>query len=281
MTTASSAGRREPVYRITSALGHRIPWRELWEYHELLYFFAWRDIKVRYKQTAVGICWVLIQPIAAMLVFTLFFGRLAGMPSDNQPYAVFALTGLLPWQFFSYALTNASVSLVLNEKIVSKVYFPRMFVPAGSVIAGLVDLAVSMVLLAFVVIGMGIDLRVTVLALPLFVLLAVITALGVAFWLSSLDVRYRDVRYTLPFLTQLWLFATPVVYPSSIVPEAYRMWFGLNPMAGVVEGFRWAVLGSSIPSVSMLATSALVACALLYTGVRQFRRMEHKLADIV
>ena len=258
-----------------------VNWRELWDYRELLYFFAWRDIKVRYKQTAIGAAWAIIQPLLSMVVFTLFFGTLAHIPSNGLPYPIFSYAGLLPWQLFVYALTNGSTSLVMNERVITKAYFPRILVPASTVIAGLLDLAIAFVVL----LGMMAFYRVLpswhLIALPLFVLLAVATALGMAFWLSALDVQYRDVRYTLPFLAQVWLFATPVVYPSSILPEPWRTVYGLNPMAGVVEGFRWAILGNSPPPGPILAVSAAAVVCLLTSGVLFFRRMEQTMADVV
>ena len=216
---------------------------ELWNYRELLYFLTWRDIKVRYKQTIMGIAWAVIQPLFMMLIFTVFFGRLAKIPSDGLPYPIFVFTALLPWQMFSRALTDASTSLVVNERLITKVYFPRLLVPASAVLASLVDFTIALVLLVGMMFYYGIVPTGAVWTLPLFILLALMTALGIGFWLSALDATYRDVRYTLPFLTQLWLFATPVVYPASMVPDNWRLLYGLNPMAGVVEGFRWALLG--------------------------------------
>ncbi|MFB3060584.1 MAG: ABC transporter permease, partial [Candidatus Binatia bacterium] len=203
---------------------------ELWEYRELLYFLTWRDIKVRYKQTVLGVAWAVIQPLGMMLVFTIFFGHLVGVPSDGLPYPIFAYTALLPWQLFSRALTDASTSLVANERLITKVYFPRLLIPVSAVLASLVDFAIAFVLLLGMMVFYGIVPTGSVLMLPLFVLLALMTALGIGFWLSALNAQYRDVRYTLPFLTQFWLFATPVVYPSSLVPEQWRLLYGLNPM---------------------------------------------------
>lgn len=254
---------------------------EVWRYRELLYFLAWRDVKVRYKQTALGVAWAILQPLFMMLTFSIFFGRLAGIPSDGVPYPLFALAGLLPWQFFSYALTESSNSVVANQRLVTKVYFPRLVIPLASVLSGLVDFAVSLVLLLLVMLLFGYLPAVTApLALP-FVLLGMLTALGVGLWLAALNVRYRDVRYTLPFLTQIWMLATPLAYPSSLVPEQWRPLLGLNPMAGVVEGFRWALLGSSSAPGPLVGVSALVACALLVSGVWYFRHAERTFADRV
>ena len=254
---------------------------ELWEYRELLYFLTWRDIKVRYKQTVLGAAWAVIQPLGMMLVFTIFFGHLVGVPSDGLPYPIFAYTALLPWQLFSRALTDASTSLVVNERLITKVYFPRLLIPMSAVLASLVDFAIAFVLLLGMMVFYGIVPTGSVLMLPLFVLLALMTALGIGFWLSALNAQYRDVRYTLPFLTQFWLFATPVVYPSSLVPEQWRLLYGLNPMTGVVEGFRWALLGKTgVPDV-MLAVSAIAVLATFIGGLYYFSRVEETLADVV
>jgi len=254
---------------------------ELWEYRELLYFLTWRDIKVRYKQTVLGAAWAVIQPFGMMLVFTVFFGRLVGVPSDGLPYPIFAYTALLPWQLFSRALTDASTSLVINERLITKVYFPRLLIPLSAVLASLVDFAIAFVLLLGMMVFYGIVPTGSVLMLPLFVLLALMTALGTGFWLSALNAQYRDVRYTLPFLTQFWLFATPVVYPSSLVPEQWRLLYGLNPMTGVVEGFRWALLGKTGAPDVMLAVSAIAVLATFIGGLYYFSRVEETLADVV
>jgi lipopolysaccharide transport system permease protein len=254
--------------------------REIWEYRDLLSILIWRDIKVRYKQTAIGIAWVVIQPLLAMAIFTLFFGKLAKIPSEGIPYPIFAYAALLPWQFFSKALTEASTSLVVNERVITKVYFPRLLVPMAVVLAGLIDFAIAFTILVGMMIYYGIAPSWGIIAAPLFLFLALITALGVSFWLSALDVEYRDVRYTLPFLTQLWLFASPVVYPSNLVPEAWRSLYGLNPMVGVVEGFRWALLGSSLlPELRMLLVSIGAVVVLFISGLFYFRRMERTMAD--
>ena len=253
--------------------------RELWEYRELLYILIWRDINVRYKQTAIGVAWVVIQPFLAMIVFSLLFGRLAKIPSEGLPYPVFAYSALLPWQFFAKALTEASTSLVVNERLITKVYFPRLLVPTAVVLAGLLDFGISFFVLLGMMVFYGLMPSWTVLAIPLFLLLTVVTALGVSFWLSALDVEYRDVRYALPFVTQLWLFATPVVYPSSMIPQAWRALYGLNPMVGAIEGFRWALLGSRFPDSMMLLVSGLTVTLLFVGGSIYFRRVEFTLAD--
>lgn len=253
---------------------------ELWEYRELLYFLIWRDVKVRYKQTVLGAAWAVIQPLVMMVVFSIFLGGLAQIPSDNVPYPIFAYAGLLPWQFFSLALTQSANSLVNSASLLRKVYFPRLVVPLASAMAGLVDFGVAFLVLLGLMVYFGVLPTLAMLTLPLFLLLALVTVLGVGLWLSALNVQYRDVRYIVPFLAQLWMYATPVVYPSSLLSEPWRTLYGLNPMVGVVEGFRWALLGTNPPG-SMIALSALVALVLLITGVFYFRRMEKTFADAV
>ena len=255
--------------------------RELWEYRELLYFLVWRDVKVRYKQTALGAAWAVIQPVFMMVAFSLFFGKLGGIPSDGLPYPVFTFCALLPWQLFAHSLSESSNSLVANERLITKVYFPRLIVPISAVLGGLVDFAIAFVILLALMAYYGITPTVMVVTLPLFLLFAVMTALGVGLWLSALNVQYRDVRYTIGFLTQFWLFATPVAYPSSIVPDRWRWLYGLNPMAGVVEGFRWALLGKAEGPGVMLAISALVVILICGGGLYYFRRMEQTFADVV
>jgi lipopolysaccharide transport system permease protein len=255
--------------------------RELWEYRELLYFLTWRDIKVRYKQTALGATWAVVQPVFMMIVFSLFFGRLAKVPSDGIPYPIFTFCALLPWQLFAHALTESSNSLVTNERLITKVYFPRLVIPISAVLGGLVDFAIALIILLGMMLYYGILPTWAIVTLPAFLLLAVMTALGVGLWLSALNVQYRDVRYTINFLIQFWLFATPVAYPSSIVPERWRALYGLNPMAGVVEGFRWALLGKAQPPGALLAVSIAVVIMLLIGGLYYFRRMEQQFADVV
>ncbi len=255
--------------------------RELWAYRELLYFLTLRDVKVRYKQTALGAAWAIIQPVFMMLVFSLFFGRLARVSSDGIPYPIFAFCALLPWQLFANALTESSNSLVGNQNLITKVYFPRLVVPISAVLGGLVDFAIAFVILLLMMAYYHIIPTWAIVTLPGFLLLAVMTALGVGLWLSALNVQYRDVRYTINFIIQFWLFATPVAYPSSIVPARWRALYGLNPMAGVVEGFRWALLGKSDPPGALLWVSVAVVIALLIGGLYYFRRMEAQFADIV
>jgi len=255
--------------------------RDVWEYRELLYFLVWRDVKVRYKQTALGAAWAILQPVMTILVFSVFFGRLAKVPSDGVPYPVFAFTALLPWQLFAYALSESSNSLVANQNLITKVYFPRLVIPIAGVLAGLVDFAIAFAVLLVLMWHFGIAPTRAVALLPLFVLFVVITALSVGLWLSALNVKYRDVRYTIPFLTQFWMFATPVAYPASLVPERWRALYGLNPMAGVVEGFRWALLGKAHAPGPLLAVSAVAVVALLVGGLMYFRKTEAMFADIV
>jgi lipopolysaccharide transport system permease protein len=255
--------------------------RELWRYRELLWFLAVRDMKVRYKQTALGVAWAVLQPLCIMVVFSVFFGRLAQVPSDGLPYPLFALVGLLPWQLFAYALTQASNSLVAEQRLIAKVYFPRLIVPLASVISGLADFAVAFALVVLFMLGYGVVPSWNLLAVPALVLFAVATALAVGLWLAALNVQFRDVRYTVPFLTQIWMFLTPVAYPSSLVPAEYRALYGLNPLAGVVEGFRWALLGQGELPGGILAVSALTVLALLVGGLYYFRRLERTFADVV
>ena len=254
---------------------------ELWEYRELLYFLTWRDIKVRYKQTVFGVAWAVLQPLSMMLIFTVFFGNLVGVPSDGLPYPIFAFAALLPWQLFSRALTSASTSLVVNQRLITKVYFPRLLIPMSAVLSSLVDFGISLVLLLAMIIFYGIAPTPMLALLPLFTLLALMTALGVGFWLSALDAQYRDVRHTLPFLTQFWLFATPVVYPASLVPDRWSLLYGLNPMTGVVEGFRWALLGKTGAPDVMLAVSTIAVLVVFIGGLYYFRRAESTFADVV
>jgi lipopolysaccharide transport system permease protein len=287
-TPALSAEAGPEITRIRPSRGWRaINLRELWHYRELLGFLTLRDIKLRYKQTALGVAWAVLQPLLTMAVFTIFFGKLGGLPSDGKPYALFVMAALLPWQLFAYALTQSSNSLVAEQRLITKVYFPRLIVPVASVLSGLVDFLVALVLmLVLAALGplLGWALVVPtwrVLALPAFVVFAVLTALAVGLWLSALNVQYRDVRYTIPFLTQFWMFLTPVAYPASLVPAKYRLLYGLNPMSGVVEGFRWALLATEAPDWGLMAVSAAVVAALLGAGVLYFRRMEKTFADVV
>jgi lipopolysaccharide transport system permease protein len=254
---------------------------ELWEYRELLYFLVWRDIKVRYKQTVLGGAWAIIQPLMTMLLFSVFFGRLAKVPSDGLPYPLFAFSGLVPWTFFSSGFSRGSDSLVGNSSLIKKVYFPRLAMPIAKVTGGLVDLVLPFILLLGMEAYYGILPGWKTLWLPFFVLLAAAAALGVSFWLSALNVMFRDVGFITPFLAQLWLFATPIAYPSSLLPERWRTIYGINPMVGVVEGFRWALLGARNDLAPVLATSTAVALVMLMSGAFYFRRMERTFADVL
>ena len=254
---------------------------ELWEYRELLYFLVWRDIKVRYKQTALGAAWAIIQPFFTMVVFSLFFGQLGKIPSDGIPYPLFSFAALVPWTFFANGLGQASNSLVGSSNLITKVYFPRLTIPLASVLSGVVDFALAFVVLLAMMLYYGLAPTLNVLWLPLFLLLALVTSLGVGLWLSALNVEYRDVRYVVPFITQFWLLATPIAYPSSMLHEPWRTIYGLNPMVGVVEGFRWALLRSNAAPGPIIAVSSAAALLILITGAFYFRRMEKTFADIV
>src|SRR5579859_2462685 len=254
---------------------------ELWAYRELLYFFVWRDVKIRYKQTAIGVLWVILQPLLTMLVFTLFFGRLAKLPSEGLPYPVFYFAAIVQWMYFNYALENATNVVVENQRMITKVYFPRLVLPFSSVLSGLVDFAIGFVVLFGVAFYYGVRPGATAFLLPLFLLLAVATALGVGLWLSALNALYRDVKYVMPFLLQFWMFASPVAYPSSLVPARWRWLYGLNPIAGVIDGFRWGLTGhGQAPTISLLASSVAVLVILL-GGLIFFQRMEGAVADRV
>jgi lipopolysaccharide transport system permease protein len=255
---------------------------ELWLYRELIYFLTWRDLKVRYKQTALGAAWAIIQPFLTMVVFSVFFGGLVKVASDNVPYPIFSYTALLPWGVFVKALTDAGRSLVLNRTMITKIYFPRLIVPLASVLAGVVDFAIAFVVLLGMMWWFHITPTLSALwAVPLLLLLSLITALGVGLWLSALNVVYRDIGYVLPFLTQLWFYLTPIVYPSTKVPAKWRLLYALNPMVGVVEGFRWALLNTQTAPGLMVAVSAVIAILILVSGLFYFRRMERTFADIV
>ena len=258
-----------------------IDFAELWQYRELLVFYAVRDIKVRYKQTLLGAVWAILQPVMTMVVFSIFFGKLAGVPSDGLPYPVFSFCGLLPWQLFAFALTQSSNSLVQNADVLTKVYFPRLIIPFASVIAGLVDFAIAFIVLVGIMFYYDIIPGWALFTLPLFVVLALAAALSVGLWLSALNVKYRDVRYTIPFLSQLWLFVTPVAYSSSLVPSKWQAVYAINPMAGVVEGFRWALLGKSAPPGTILIVSVAATAILLAGGLFYFARMEKTFPDII
>jgi lipopolysaccharide transport system permease protein len=255
--------------------------REVWAYRELLYFFIWRDVKIRYKQTAIGVLWVILQPVLNMLVFTLFFGRLAKLPSDGLPYPVFYFAALIPWTYFSYSLSSTTSIVVDSQNLITKVYFPRLILPISAALSGLVDFAIGFIVLSIVCFAYGILPTLAALWLPVLLLLALFTALGAGLWFSALNALYRDVRYVIPFLIQFWMFASPVAYPSSLVPARWRWLYGLNPMAGVIDGFRWAITGHGrAPGLLLLASSAAVAVVLL-GGVFFFNRMESTVADRV
>ena len=255
--------------------------RELWRYRELLYFLSWRDIKVRYKQTALGAAWAIIQPFFTMVVFSLFFGRLAKMPSDGVPYPLFAYAALVPWTFFANSLSESSNSLVSSANLIKKVYFPRLVVPLSSVMSGAVDFLLAFLVLMGMMLFYGIVPTANIVWLPLLLLLAFGTALGVGLLFSALNVQYRDVRYTLPFISQIWLFATPIAYPSSLLPEPWQAIYGLNPMVVVVEGFRWALLGTHTAPGLTIVVSSLITVGLLIGGIVYFRRVESTFADVV
>lgn len=278
---AAPSGPSRPVVLEPGSRWRALDLQELWRYRELLYFLVWRDVKVRYKQTALGAAWALLQPLLAMVIFSIVFGRLAGVPSDGVPYPIFAYAALLPWQLFAFSLTESSNSLVGNKNLLTKVYFPRLVIPLASLGVGLVDFSIAFLVLIGMLVYFKVQVTLALLWVPAFVALAVLCALAMGIWFSALNVRYRDVRYVIPFLTQFWLFATPVAYPASLVPDGWRLLYGLNPMVGVVEGFRWAVLGTSASLGPEVWVSVLVVVALLTSGLYYFRRMERTFADIV
>lgn len=270
-----------PTLRIEPSRGW-VPLKldELWAYRELLYFLSWRDIKIRYKQTVFGVAWAIIQPLMTMLVFSIFFGKLAKVASDGVPYPIFSYVAVVPWTFFANGLTQSSNSLVGSANLIKKIYFPRLVVPISSVMSGAVDFLIAFVVLLGMMAFYGVQPTLNVIWLPLFVLLAFVAALGVGLWLSAMNVKYRDVRFAVPFVVQVWMFATPVVYPSSLLPEPWRTLYGLNPMTGVIEGFRWALLGTKTVPGPIVLVSAVAALALLVSGAYYFRRMEKSFADV-
>jgi len=282
--TGSSAPSADdlPVIRVEPTRGwNSLRLREVWAFRELLYFLIWRDVNVRYKQTVFGVAWAIIQPVFAMIVFSLFFGRLAKIPSDGVPYPVFSYAALVPWTFFANSLTQISNSLVRDSNLITKVYFPRLVLPIASALGGLVDFTLAFVVLLGLMLVYRTFPTINVLLLPFLLLLALATSVSVGLWLSALNVRYRDVRYIVPFLIQAWLFATPVVYPSSLLPAGWRLLYSLNPMVGVVEGFRWALLGTHTRPGPMIVVSALTVLGLLISGAFYFRRTEGTLADVM
>ncbi|MBS0153967.1 MAG: ABC transporter permease [Nitrospira sp.] len=258
-----------------------IDWPALWEYRELGYILIWREVTVRYKQTAIGVAWVILQPLVTMLIFTAIFGMLAKVPSDGVWYPVFSLTALLPWTYFSQAVTRAGESVVTNAKIVSKIYFPRLWLPLAMVVSPLIDFVLSMVLLFGLLFYAGIPLSWKVVTLPAFMLLAMLTALGLSLFTSAMNAKYRDVGHAIPFVIQIWMYLSPIVYPVSLVPEQWRWLYGLNPMAGVIEGFRWALLGRTAPDPVVMAESVIILVLVMITGLAYFRKMERQFADII
>jgi lipopolysaccharide transport system permease protein len=282
----TDTSRRNQYYPPVSVIEPPSGWslvdiRELWHYRDLFYFLAWRDIKVRYKQTVLGASWAILQPFFTMIVFSLFFGRLAGVPSDGLPYPLFSYAALVPWTFFANGVSQSSNSLVANSNLIKKVYFPRLIVPVATIMSGVVDFVLTFIVLLIMMLFFGVLPTRNVVWLPALLLLALITSLGVGLWLTAMNVQFRDIRYAVPFLLQAWLFITPIAYPSSLLEEPWRTLYGLNPMAGVVEGFRWALLGTDTQPGSMVFVSALAAVALLITGLLYFRRMEDTFADVV
>jgi lipopolysaccharide transport system permease protein len=282
-TTIEPVGKAQlPVLRISPpSRWWELPFGELWDYRELLYFFVWRDIKVRYKQTAIGAAWAVLQPFLTMLVFSLFFGRLARIPSQGLPYPIFYYSALLPWMYFAGALQNATSTIVENQRLITKVYFPRLVLPFSSVLSGLVDFGISFLMFVAMMFYYAIRPGWALLMLPAFLLLSVLTALGMGLWLSALNAIYRDVRYVVPFLIQFWMFASPVAYPSSLVPAKWRWLYGLNPMAGVIEGFRWSLTGHGDPPGRLMLVSTSVVVVVLLSGVAYFQKMETTVADVV
>ena len=286
MSTAAGADVPHPRVVPTVVIAPAAGWMalqlgELWAYRELLYFLVWREVKVRYKQTSLGVAWAVIQPVLTMVVFSVFFGWLGKMPSDGVPYPVFAYCALLPWQLFAFSLTESSNSVVANQRLLSKVYFPRLVMPIAALGVGLVDFSIAFVVLLGLMAYYGLTPGLAIMALPFLTTLAVATALAGGLWLSALNVKYRDIRYTVPFLVQLWMFATPVVYSSSLVPEPWKAVYALNPMVGVIDGFRWALLGGVQPPLTTMAVSAATVAVVMTGGLVFFRRTERTFADLV
>jgi len=255
--------------------------KEVWEYRELLGILAWRDITVRYKQSIVGIGWAIIQPLMTMIIFTIIFGKFAKLPSDGLPYPIFAYCALLPWTYFARSLGDSSDSLVGSSHLITKVYFPRLILPISKVFSGLIDFAIAFAILVGMMAWYRIAPTKGVLALPLFIGIAMLAALGVGTWFTALNVRYRDVKFVIPFLVQIWMYASPVAYSTSLIPEKWQWIYGLNPMVGVIEGFRWAMLGKAAPSITLLLIPSLIIFAILISGLYYFKKMEKTFADII
>ncbi len=283
METNTTASSPEPLLVIEPSKGWvSLKLRELWKYRELLYFLTWRDIKVRYKQTVIGAAWAIIQPVMTMVVFSLFFGQLAKIPSDGVPYPIFAYAALVPWTFFAAGLGSSSNSLVGSANLIKKIYFPRLVIPLSAVFSGIVDFALAFIVLIVMMLAFGITPTLNIFWLPFFLVLAFVTSLGVGLWLSAMNVQFRDVQYVIPFLIQFWMFATPIAYPSSLISNEFlRAIYGINPMVGVVEGFRWALLGTNTAPGPVIIVSTLGALGLLVSGAFYFRRMEKTFADVV
>jgi lipopolysaccharide transport system permease protein len=272
----------EPTVIIQPSKGlFQLDLKAIWQHRELLYFLVWREIKVRYKQTAIGVGWVIFQPLITMVIFTVIFGKFAKIPSEGLPYPVFAYAALLPWTYFSQAVSRSGVGLVNNANLLTKVYFPRLIIPLAATLAPAVDFSVSFLVLLGLMTWFEIVPTWGVLALPLFMLTALLTALTVSLWLAPLNVRYRDVGHTLPLLVQLWMYISPVVYPVSLIPERWRLIYSLNPMAGVIEGFRWALLGKESPDFLAMGVSMTIMAMLLFAGLLFFKKMERTFADVV
>lgn len=280
--TSGIVERSAPTIRIEPSQGWiPINFAELWEYRELLYFLTWRDIKVRYKQTVLGAAWAIIQPVFTMIVFSLFFGKLAQIPSDGVPYPIFAYAALVPWAFFAHGLTQSSNSLLGSSNLIKKVYFPRLIIPIAGVLSGGVDFLLAFIVLVGMMLFIGIIPTMHIVWLPFLLILTCVTSLGIGMWFAALNVQFRDVKYTIAFLTQVWLFSTPIAYPSSLLPEFWQPFYALNPMVGVVEGFRWALLGTDTAPGGMIFVSSCMAMTIFVGGIFYFRRMEKTFADVL
>lgn len=271
-----------PVALIQPSRGFlRLNLGQVWEYRELLYFLVWRDVKVRYKQTAIGAIWAILQPLLTMMIFALIFGRFAKIPSDNVPYPIFAFAGLLPWTYFSQATSRSGMSLVGDANLIRKIYFPRLVIPLSSAVAPVIDFALSFGILLIMMVWYKVTPTWAVLSLPFFLCLSVFAALGTSLWLSALNVRYRDVTHAIPFLVQIWMYASPIVYPTSIIPKAWRPYYSLNPIAAVADGFRWGLLGKPTPDLQEIVLGSVVTLVMLVSGLIFFKRLERTFADVV